>query len=218
MLKVYEWLVYIFMRPHKKFQHFIKWFDICFIRTKTNINKKRKERLNRNRKNLTCRPGGAGPASPPGPPGAGGSSSTSRAPKLLGGMPPSQPGGRHAPSLPGALPAPHLHACRRPGASPFHPPPPRTLPSSPSPVSSTPVKNAGARRRTCVDSEPVERHRRVHPLPHRRLPLPVQRIGPGALLAAGIELEPSPDPKDALVDFVAVKPPQPSPPPPSSSW
>src|ERR1041385_2280211 len=92
MLKVYEWLVYNFMRPHKKFQHFIKWFDICFIRTKTNINKKRKERLNRNQKNLTCRPGGVGPGSPPGPPGAGGSSSTSRAPKLLGGMPPSQPG------------------------------------------------------------------------------------------------------------------------------
>src|ERR1041385_5880749 len=91
MLKVYEWLVYIIMRPHKKFQHFIKWFDI-FIRTKTNIKKKRKERLNRNQKNLTCRPGGAGPASPPGPPGAGASSPSPRAPKLLGGMPPSQPG------------------------------------------------------------------------------------------------------------------------------
>src|ERR1041385_1284803 len=104
MLKVYEWLVYIIMRPHKSFQHFIKWFDICFIRTKTNINKKRKERLNRNRKNLTCRLGGAVPASPPGPPGAGGSSSTSRAPKLLGGMPPRQPGCRHATSLPGAPP------------------------------------------------------------------------------------------------------------------
>src|ERR1041385_8687928 len=45
MLKVYEWLVYIFMRPHKKFQHFIKWFDICFIRTKTNIKKKKKGKI-----------------------------------------------------------------------------------------------------------------------------------------------------------------------------
>src|ERR1041385_7658816 len=45
MLKVYEWLVYIIMRPHKKFQYLIKWFGI-FIRAKTNY-RKRKERLNR---------------------------------------------------------------------------------------------------------------------------------------------------------------------------
>src|ERR1041385_9529151 len=45
MLQVYEWLVYIIMRPHKSFQHLIKWFGI-FIRAKTN-SRKRKERLNR---------------------------------------------------------------------------------------------------------------------------------------------------------------------------
>src|ERR1041385_5316939 len=70
MLKVYEWLVYNFMRPHKKFQHFIKWFDICFIRTTTNINKKRKDRLNRGkRKNLPLAWGEAHLSSRPSPPG-----------------------------------------------------------------------------------------------------------------------------------------------------
>jgi len=73
MLKVYEWLVYNFMRPHKKFQHLIKWFDICFIRTKTNINKKRKERLNRGkRKNLPGAQAEPAHPSPAGPQGQGG--------------------------------------------------------------------------------------------------------------------------------------------------
>src|ERR1041385_2747905 len=48
MLKVYEWLVYIIMRPHKSFQHLIKWFGI-FIIAKTNY-RKRKERLNRGKR------------------------------------------------------------------------------------------------------------------------------------------------------------------------
>src|ERR1041385_3547370 len=38
--------------PHKKFQHFIKWFDI-FIRTKTNIQKKKgKIKQKKKRKSL----------------------------------------------------------------------------------------------------------------------------------------------------------------------
>src|ERR1041385_4582727 len=112
------------------------------------LQKNRKERLNRKGKNLTWRSGEVGPASPPGPPGAGGSSSTSRAPKLLGGMPPSQPGGRHATSLPGALPAPPLDAWRRPGASTFHSPPPE-LSSSLSRSSSSPPE--ASPERTAVD-------------------------------------------------------------------
>src|ERR1041385_606428 len=54
MLKVYEWLVYIIMRPHKSFQHLIKWFGI-FIRAKTNY-RKRKERLNRNKRKTYLAP------------------------------------------------------------------------------------------------------------------------------------------------------------------
>src|ERR1041385_3030805 len=45
MLKVYEWLVYIIMRPHKSFQHLIKWFGIFY--QSQNKFRKRKERLNR---------------------------------------------------------------------------------------------------------------------------------------------------------------------------
>src|SRR3954467_14649774 len=68
MLKVYEWLVYIIMRPCKSFQHLIKWFGI-FIRAKTNY-RKRKERLNRGkRKNLPPARGEAHPSSRPSPPG-----------------------------------------------------------------------------------------------------------------------------------------------------
>src|SRR3954463_15160334 len=48
MLKVYEWIVYIIIRPYKSFQHLIKWFGI-FIRAKTNY-RKRKERLNRGKR------------------------------------------------------------------------------------------------------------------------------------------------------------------------
>src|ERR1041385_4870276 len=65
MLKVYEWLVYNFMRPHKKFQHFIKWFDICFIRTTTNINKKKKGKIKqREKEKLTSRLGRGPPLQP----------------------------------------------------------------------------------------------------------------------------------------------------------
>src|SRR3954463_1374726 len=63
MLKVYEWLVHIIMRPCKSFQHLIKWFGI-FIRAKTNY-RKRKERLNREKKEkLTSRQGRGPPLQP----------------------------------------------------------------------------------------------------------------------------------------------------------
>src|ERR1041385_247072 len=79
MLKVYEWLVYIFMRPHKKFQHFTKWFDICFIRTKTNINKKKKGKINQRKKEkLTSRLGRGPPLQPAQPTRTPLSSSTPR--------------------------------------------------------------------------------------------------------------------------------------------
>src|ERR1041385_6542049 len=146
MLKVYEWLVYNFMRPHKKFQHFIKWFDICFIRTTTNINKKRKERLNRGkRKNLPLAWGEAHLSSRPSPPGL---------PCLLlqAG---AQLRGDHAVAAdepPGHLLlslafSSRLEASHR-RADPF-PPPPRTLSSSPSPFSS---KSESSPERTAVET------------------------------------------------------------------
>src|ERR1041385_3510006 len=121
MLKVYEWLVYIIMRPHKSFQHLIKWFGI-FIRAKTNY-RKRKERLNRNkRKNLPGAQGEAGPPSPAGPQGQR---------RLL--PPPAHPscsvechrasrGNTSPPSAFQASPCPLLASWRRLAAAPFHSP------------------------------------------------------------------------------------------------
>src|ERR1041385_4629441 len=128
-------------------------------------------------------------------------------------MPPSQPGGRHATSLPGALPAPHLHAWRRPGASPFHSPPPELPPPPPSPFSSPPEEHAGAPSspRVAIDAEkPPEP---VHRLHHRRLRRAVQGIEPGARIDAGIVLELPPAAVKHFVDSAAVEPPKPSPPP-----
>src|SRR3954469_362167 len=62
MLKVYEWLVYIIMRPYKSFQHLINWFGI-FIRAKTNY-RKRKERLNKGEKEKNLPVARAKPAHP----------------------------------------------------------------------------------------------------------------------------------------------------------
>src|SRR3954469_3343336 len=77
MLKVYEWLFYFFFRPHKSFQHLIKWFGI-FIRAKTNY-RKRKERLNREKKKrLTARLGRGPPLQPAQPTRTPLSSSTPR--------------------------------------------------------------------------------------------------------------------------------------------
>src|ERR1041385_5146750 len=128
----------------KKFQHFIKWFDI-FIRAKTNMQKKKgKIKQKIKEKTLPGAPGESSPSGPPGPEGQRG---------LL--PPPAPPScsvechrasrGRHvaAERLPG-LPVPSSRAWRRPEASPLHSPPPRA-PSPPlSPVSSSPEKNAGA--------------------------------------------------------------------------
>ena len=52
MLKVYEWLVYIFKRPHKSFQHLIKWFGIFLSEPKQIQKKKGKIKQKRIRKTL----------------------------------------------------------------------------------------------------------------------------------------------------------------------
>src|ERR1041385_1952132 len=115
--------------PHKKFQHFIKWFDI-FIRAKTNIQKKKGKIKQKNRKILTCRPGEDGPPSPAGPQGQQG--------LLPRPVPPScsvqchrASRGRHVAveGLPG-LPVPPSRAWRRPGARLLHSPLQRFFPSS----------------------------------------------------------------------------------------
>src|ERR1041385_985238 len=162
MLKVYEWLVYIFMRPHKKFQHFIKWFDICFIRTKTNIKKKKKGKIKQKiEKNLPVAQ--AEPAQPAHPAHQG-----------QGGLlpPPAPPScsvechraswGRHlhAERLPG-LPVPLLASWRPPSASAIHSPPPLRLPPPPAPISSPPEDRRGARRRAHVATVVPEPCRRV---------------------------------------------------------
>src|ERR1041385_7202014 len=63
-----------------------------FYQSQNKLQKKKGKIKQELEKSLPVAQGGAGPASPPGPPGARGSSSPPRAPKLLGGMPPSQPG------------------------------------------------------------------------------------------------------------------------------
>ena len=132
-------------------------------------------------------------------------------------MPPSQPGGRHATSLPGVLPAPPLDAWRRPEASPVHSPPSRA-PSSPlSPVSSPPEEHAGAPSSTRVAIDAEKPQERVQALRRRRLRRTAEGIEPGARVDAGFFLE---FPLAAVKDFVdsaAVEPPQPSPPPLLSS-
>src|ERR1041385_3018158 len=127
MLKVYEWLVYIIMRPHKSFQHLIKWFGI-FIRAKTNY-RKRKERLNRNKKE-SLPVAQAEPAQPAHPAHQGQGRLLPR---------PAHPScsvechrasqGRHvaAERLPGP-PVPPSRAWRRLAAAPFHSPPPELPP------------------------------------------------------------------------------------------
>jgi hypothetical protein len=135
------------MRPHKKFQHFIKWFDICFIRTKTNINKKRKERLNRNRKTLPVAQ--AEPAQPahPAHQGQGG--------LLPPPAPPSCSVECHRASRAAATPP----ACLEPSPWPLLTPGDAALPSAsipplqsfllllPCSISSPPEDRRGARRR-----------------------------------------------------------------------
>src|SRR4051812_40284773 len=51
MLKVYEWLVYIIMRPHKNFQHLIKCLANYFSTAKQIAEKKTEEK--REKKELT---------------------------------------------------------------------------------------------------------------------------------------------------------------------
>src|SRR4051812_34821875 len=130
MLKVYEWLVYIIMSPHKSFQHLIKWFGI-FIRAKTNYRKQKGKIKQKNSEKLTCRSSEAGPPQPSRPRGARGSSSPSRASKLLGGMPPSKPGTTHRRRVLPGLPVASSRAWRRRSSVCIHSPPPELPPPPP---------------------------------------------------------------------------------------
>src|SRR4051812_15582701 len=87
MLKLYKWLVYIIMRPYKKFQHLIKCLAIYFSTARQMSEKKNRKR----RRKAYLAPRREQPIQPTRPRGAAGSSSPPRASKLLGGMPPSQP-------------------------------------------------------------------------------------------------------------------------------
>src|ERR1041384_1101534 len=109
---------------HKKFQHFIKWFNI-FIRAKKNIKKKKgmfKQKIKR--KSLPGAQGEAGPPSPAGPQGQR---------RLI--PPPAHPScsvechraSRDDTSPPSAFqasPCPLLASRIRPAAPPFPSPPP----------------------------------------------------------------------------------------------
>src|SRR3954467_15897786 len=68
MFKVYKWFVYYLLRPHKKFEHLLKYLAIYFAKL-NKLQKNRKERLKRNKKNLTWRSGDVSPPSPAGPQG-----------------------------------------------------------------------------------------------------------------------------------------------------
>src|SRR4051812_36854731 len=92
---------------------------LSYLFSKLNkITENRKERLNRINRKPYLAPRREEPTQPSRPTRAAASSSSSRASKLLGGMPPSQPGEppRHLPAW--SLPAPPLHAWTRPEAPP----------------------------------------------------------------------------------------------------
>src|SRR4051812_16006812 len=92
---------------------------LSYLFSKLNkITENRKERLNRINRKPYLAPRREEPTQPSRPTRAAASSSSSRASKLLGGMPPSQPGvpPLHLPAW--SLPAPPLHAWTRPEAPP----------------------------------------------------------------------------------------------------
>src|ERR1041385_541441 len=136
--------------PHKKFQHFIKWFDI-FIRAKTNIQKKKgKIKQKRKRKSLPVALG----EGPVGPAHQAVLSSSSRAPKQLGGeaptpwTPPQRPRGSRPPQLTKARQGDACIALSHSPPSPLRPEPsPRfpLLPREHPPFAA--VRNRSQRRR-----------------------------------------------------------------------
>src|SRR4051812_19433397 len=148
MFKVYKWLGYYLLRPYKRFEHLLKFLAIYFAKL-NKLQKNRKERLNRIKKKTYLAPRREEPTQPSRPTRAGMSSSPPRTPKLLGGMPPSQPGvpPRHLPawSLPGVLIVPW----RRARVPRLHSPPPELSPLPPPLVSSPPA--ASPERTAVVD-------------------------------------------------------------------
>src|SRR3954467_9440664 len=103
MFKVYKWFVYYLLRPHKKFEHLLKYLAIYFAKL-NKLQKNRKERLNREIRKTYLAPMREKPTQPSRPTRAGASSSSPRASRLLVGRPPSQPG----------EPPRHLPACSLP--------------------------------------------------------------------------------------------------------
>src|SRR3954463_15258030 len=65
MFKVYKWFEYYLLRPHKKFEHLLKYLAIYFAKL-NKLQKNRKERLNREIRKTYLSPG-ARPTSPAGP-------------------------------------------------------------------------------------------------------------------------------------------------------
>src|SRR3954466_13534004 len=55
MFKVYKWFVYYLVRPHKKFEQLLKCLAIYFAKL-NNLQKNRKERLNRKREKAYLAP------------------------------------------------------------------------------------------------------------------------------------------------------------------
>src|SRR4051812_49610420 len=117
------------------------------------------------------------PTQPSRPTGAGASSSPPRAPKLLGRMPPSQPGEppRHLPawSLPGVLIAPW----RRARVPRLHSPPPELPPPPPVLISVATRELAGAPQRSRVAIDAEKPQERVQALHRRRLRRAAEGIG-----------------------------------------
>src|ERR1041385_2462956 len=126
---------------HKKFQHFIKWFDF-FIRAKTNMQKK-KGKIKQKIKGKAYLSPRAKPAQPahPAHQGHGGLLPRPAHPSCSVECPRAQPGGRHATSLPGGLPGVLIAPWRRTRVPRLHSPPPEPSPPPLSPLPSTPEKN-----------------------------------------------------------------------------
>src|SRR3954463_6833560 len=71
MFKVYKWFEYYLLRPHKKFEHLLKYLAIYFAKL-NKLQKNRKERLNRiKKKDLPVAQAKSAHPSPAGPKGHG---------------------------------------------------------------------------------------------------------------------------------------------------
>src|ERR1041385_4261783 len=198
--------------PHKKFQHFIKWFDI-FIRAKTNMQKK-KGKIKQKIKGKAY----LVPRAKPAHRGSGVFFPLPRTQAARWNATEPAGGDTSPPSAFQAAPCSLLASWRRLAAAPVHSPRPRRLPLPLSPDSSPPEKHAGAPSspRVAIDAEkPPES---VHRLRRSRLRLRAEdeELKPPGTAESHRRLRLRP-PHD-FIDSVAVEPPQPSPPPLLNSW